>query len=48
MSCPICQNPFAEKFRPFCSRECKNSDLLSWLNEQYQIPVEDFIGAEEG
>jgi len=47
MACPICQSPSTNGFFPFCSRVCKNSDLLGWLNEQYRVPVEDFIEAEE-
>lgn len=41
MMCPICQNPSARDFSPFCSKTCKNKDLLGWLNEKYHIPCDD-------
>ena len=43
MTCPICQNPSANDFSPFCSKTCKNIDLLSWLNEKYRVPSEEPI-----
>lgn len=39
MNCPICQQPMIEKFNPFCSKTCKNRDLLAWMNESYRVPV---------
>ncbi len=36
--CPICGQPAASGFKPFCSRGCKDRDLLQWLGEGYRIP----------
>ena len=37
-SCPICgQRPAAEA-RPFCSKSCRDRDLLQWLGEGYRVP----------
>ena len=37
-SCPICRKPPAPEHAPFCSRRCKDRDLLRWLGEGYRIP----------
>ena len=37
-SCPVCSEPQADEFAPFCSRGCKDRDLLKWLGEGYRIP----------
>ena len=37
-SCPICGQPTAPDFAPFCSRGCKDRDLLQWLGEGYRLP----------
>jgi hypothetical protein len=36
--CPLCGRPEAVEFAPFCSRGCKDRDLLKWLGEGYRIP----------
>ncbi len=36
--CPICAKPATEQHAPFCSRGCKDRDLLQWLGEGYRIP----------
>jgi endogenous inhibitor of DNA gyrase (YacG/DUF329 family) len=36
--CPLCGKPEVEKHTPFCSRGCKDRDLLKWLGEGYRIP----------
>ena len=36
--CPICGTAAAPEFKPFCSRGCKDRDLLQWLGEGYRIP----------
>ncbi|WP_083500247.1 DNA gyrase inhibitor YacG [Sphingomonas endophytica] len=36
--CPICAAPTAPAHTPFCSRGCKDRDLLRWLGEGYRIP----------
>ena len=38
-SCPLCgKPPAAADHAPFCSRGCKDRDLLKWLGEGYRIP----------
>jgi endogenous inhibitor of DNA gyrase (YacG/DUF329 family) len=37
-SCPICGKPPSKDHAPFCSRGCKDRDLLKWLGEGYRIP----------
>lgn len=46
MTCPICQKPTVEEFAPFCSRACKNTDLLRWINGVYKIPTEEPVEDE--
>lgn len=36
--CPICGTRPTPEFKPFCSRGCKDRDLLQWLGEGYRIP----------
>ena len=36
--CPICGRPSMADQHPFCSRGCKDRDLLQWLGEGYRIP----------
>lgn len=36
--CPICGDAAAADFTPFCSRGCKDRDLLQWLGEGYRLP----------
>ncbi|NTS64611.1 DNA gyrase inhibitor YacG [Sphingomonas sp. HHU CXW] len=36
--CPICTAPAIPEHAPFCSRGCKDRDLLQWLGEGYRIP----------
>ncbi|HEU5068493.1 MAG TPA: DNA gyrase inhibitor YacG [Sphingomicrobium sp.] len=36
--CPICGKPPSNEHAPFCSRGCKDRDLLQWLGEGYRIP----------
>ncbi len=37
-SCPLCGKPEAALHTPFCSRGCKDRDLLKWLGGGYSIP----------
>ncbi len=37
-SCPVCGQPRSVEFRPFCSRGCRDRDLLGWMSEDYRIP----------
>ena len=39
MSCPICEKPTDQRYRPFCSRRCADVDLGRWLTEGYAIPA---------
>ncbi|MCA1955668.1 DNA gyrase inhibitor YacG [Zymomonas sp.] len=39
--CPICGAPTKAEFRPFCSRGCRDRDLLNWLGDAYRLPVKD-------
>ena len=36
--CPLCGKPRSAEHAPFCSRGCKDRDLLKWLGEGYRIP----------
>lgn len=36
-TCPLCKRPAATEFRPFCSKRCRDRDLISWLSEDYRI-----------
>lgn len=36
--CPICGKSPSAEFTPFCSRGCKDRDLLKWLGDGYRIP----------
>ncbi|MBY8828951.1 DNA gyrase inhibitor YacG [Hephaestia mangrovi] len=38
LACPICGKPPLTEFAPFCSRGCKDRDLLQWLGEGYRLP----------
>jgi uncharacterized protein len=38
--CPICGSATTDEFKPFCSRGCKDRDLLQWLGEGYRVPGE--------
>ncbi len=37
--CPACQQPSVIVYRPFCSRGCRDRDLIGWFDETYRIPV---------
>jgi endogenous inhibitor of DNA gyrase (YacG/DUF329 family) len=37
--CPVCRKPGVHEFRPFCSRGCRDRDLVNWLDEGYRLPV---------
>jgi uncharacterized protein len=47
MFCHICKKPTNLDFEPFCSKTCKNIDLLRWLNEDYRIPTQEPITDED-
>ncbi|MBY8824268.1 DNA gyrase inhibitor YacG [Sphingomonas colocasiae] len=37
-ACPLCGAQTVADHAPFCSRGCKDRDLLRWLGEGYRIP----------
>jgi uncharacterized protein len=37
--CPLCRKASVAAFRPFCSRGCKDRDLLKWLGGDYALPA---------
>jgi hypothetical protein len=39
--CPVCKQPSAQKYHPFCSTRCADVDLHRWLGGQYAIPAVD-------
>ncbi|PNU04982.1 DNA gyrase inhibitor YacG [Novosphingobium guangzhouense] len=50
--CPICRKPRVTEFTPFCSKRCRDRDLLQWLDDGYALPgqphdPEDFAGHEK-
>jgi endogenous inhibitor of DNA gyrase (YacG/DUF329 family) len=51
-ACPLCGKPEVKEHAPFCSRGCKDRDLLRWLGEGYRIagpPVQpDRVDSEDG
>ena len=36
--CPLCGKPTDALQVPFCSRGCKDRDLVQWLGDGYRIP----------
>jgi uncharacterized protein len=36
--CPLCDAPSHAEHAPFCSRGCRDRDLLQWLGEGYRLP----------
>jgi uncharacterized protein len=38
--CPLCGKPAAADHKPFCSRGCRDRDLLNWLGDAYRVPAE--------
>ncbi len=46
MTCPICDKPTKEDYRPFCSRRCADVDLGKWLSGSYAVPSADEDDAE--
>jgi endogenous inhibitor of DNA gyrase (YacG/DUF329 family) len=35
--CPLCGKPESPEHKPFCSKGCKDRDLLQWLGEGYRM-----------
>jgi len=44
LKCPTCHKSvrydYTNQFRPFCSVECRNQDIINWTTEGYKIPGE--------
>ncbi|HEV2599252.1 DNA gyrase inhibitor YacG [Sphingopyxis sp.] len=38
--CPLCGQPRVDEFKPFCSRGCRDRDLLNWFGEDYRVPAD--------
>lgn len=36
--CPICGKPRQADHAPFCSKGCRDRDLLQWLDQGYALP----------
>ena len=47
-ACPICGKPASVEHKPFCSRGCKDRDLLNWLGDGYRVPGEPVSDAADG
>ncbi len=47
--CPICGRPTEAVLRPFCSKRCRDQDLLNWFGGRYAVPAveTDEDGAED-
>ncbi|MHB1563838.1 MAG: DNA gyrase inhibitor YacG [Leptospirillum sp.] len=43
-TCPTCGRDISDSLylrESFCSRKCREIDLMKWLNEEYRLPVDD-------
>lgn len=36
--CPLCGKQRSQQHDPFCSKRCKDRDLLQWLGDGYALP----------
>ena len=45
--CPICGDPTAHEYAPFCSRRCSDVDLSRWLTGHYVIAGSDSASSED-
>lgn len=47
--CPICAAAAAAdaRWRPFCSKRCRDIDLARWFGDAYRIPSTDDGGNDE-
>ncbi len=37
-ACPLCGKPTHATFRPFCSKGCRDRDLIEWFDGGYKVP----------
>ncbi len=47
MTCPICEKPSDQAYRPFCSKRCADIDLGKWLKGDYAVPSQEPEDIEE-
>ncbi|MEQ1498813.1 MAG: DNA gyrase inhibitor YacG [Novosphingobium sp.] len=45
--CSLCGKPRHADFTPFCSKQCKDRDLLKWLGDGYALPGRPAIDEDE-
>lgn len=46
--CPLCGKPAGPEHKPFCSRGCRDRDLLNWLGDSYRVPGPPAVENAEG
>jgi endogenous inhibitor of DNA gyrase (YacG/DUF329 family) len=46
--CPLCGKPAGAEHAPFCSRGCRDRDLLNWLGDSYRVPGPSALENEDG
>lgn len=46
VTCPICEKPALDAYRPFCSKRCADLDLGRWFSGNYRIHTEERPGEE--
>ena len=46
--CPLCGKPASAGHAPFCSRGCRDRDLLNWLGDSYRVPGPPAVENPEG
>ncbi|HEX8381179.1 MAG TPA: DNA gyrase inhibitor YacG [Allosphingosinicella sp.] len=46
--CPLCGKPASADHKPFCSRGCRDRDLLNWLGDSYRVPGPPALENPEG
>ncbi|HEX8572054.1 MAG TPA: DNA gyrase inhibitor YacG [Allosphingosinicella sp.] len=46
--CPLCGKPAGAQHAPFCSRGCRDRDLLNWLGDSYRVPGPPAVENPEG
>lgn len=46
-ACPLCGKPRDPDYKPFCSRACRDRDLLNWFGEGYRVASDEPGGAPE-
>jgi len=44
--CPLCKQETSAEFQPFCSRGCRDKDLLKWFGEDYAVAGEPAVIAD--